>query len=696
MKRRMTFRWTSIGIVTVYLIIVLLASLPVPVFAGSNTINVLGKQYELDEKSKYAYTDGVIPTTITASGSQFGQFSITGDLKPISNVDSFIAYEASNGIVTLSYEPNGKVIGATETDWHLIEDKGKDINGEALDNKIRSGAVMLQTSIDGQSWITDIIKTNIAGDDTDYESAFYETPEIQLINGCYYRVVVAYEVERTIEKKHWYDKGSEQKKYVEVYEFYLKDISDTLFAAGAHPNTKKVVGDKTNVTNTGKDNGFSGNNAITTKDPHYGWEIGVFSLKGFTNIADYQGEEYFLKNSGDVITLAFTLYQDINKLNGDSSLSIAEDKNGSDQFFDVLPTNFKHGTLIIRFTDFEGKKSKPIVYTDFLAASAKTGADTRVQFFEEGDYEVALDYEIMDSQGIDSYTNYRMAFGFKIRNGNNMVYAFDNSGQLADKAWTATGFTINTANSHYLTVTVNKYVVVDSVGGKKLDLAWSKTASDGNTYNEVGVYVVSVSNRYQPSGDDISKTFYVGNDPYIRAIPITGKSLEEIVELIKYTDYDMQTYLDTISNENKSLDVIVDLVKQGWTIDAGKLIEPVLPTPEPEAEAVPNEEENSIEVSEEADKQDSIEVISSAIVTAESTSTRKPEFSEQDEEIETKSGEHENSFDIKNLDKNSVLYILVIILALIAISGWIFYAASRNKHKRADNNSDKVNNRRER
>ena len=57
-------------------------------------------------------------------------------------------------------------------------------------------------------------------------------------------------------------------------------------------------------------------------------------------------------------------------------------------------TNFKHGTLIIRFTDFQGNKSDPIIYTDFLAANARTGADTRVQFFEEGDYEVALDYEI--------------------------------------------------------------------------------------------------------------------------------------------------------------------------------------------------------------------------------------------------------------------------------------------------------------
>ena len=548
-------------------------------YANENTVNLEGKQYELDSKSKYNYTDGIAPTTITSGGSQFGQFSIMGDLKPIDPVDDYISYEVSSGVATLSYSPTGKVVGAAETDWHLIEDKGTEINGEKIGDKILSGAVILQASIDDQSWITVLTNTNIAGAGTEYKSDFYETPAIQLSNGCYYKVIVAYEVARKIDNE-------EQKKYVEVYEFYLRDTSDAVIAAGAHPNTKKIVGDSTKVTNTGKDNGFSGHNDITTKDPHYGWKLGEFSIKGYTNTADYQGEEYFIKNLRDAITLSFTLKQDINCLNGNSSWSIAEDKNGYDQYFQVPKTNFKHGALIIQFTDFQGNKTEPIIYTDFLAANSKTGADTRVQFFEEGDYEVALDYEIKDNSGIDSYTNYRMFFTFKIRNGNNMVYAFDKSGQLADNAWTASGFTINTANSHYLTITVNKYSVVDGIGGKKLDMSWSRTASDGDTYTEDGIYVVSVSNRYQPNGD-VSKTFYVGNDPYVRAIPITGKSLEEIVELIKPTDYDMQSYLDVIAKEKKSLDDIVKLVNQGSTIDAGQLIEPLISEPEMKGKITP-------------------------------------------------------------------------------------------------------------
>ena len=650
------------------------------VYAQDTTVSIEGKQYELEEKSKYAYLSGITPTNITSSGSQFGSFSITGNLTSISSVDGYTAYEITSGLATLSYAPTGRVISAHENDWHLIEDKGNEVNGEKLDSKILSGAIILQTSIDGQRWINDSVKTNIAGSGTDYINDFYETPEIQLLNGCYYRVLVVYEVQRTVAKQHWYSSDKEQKKYVESYEFYLKDTSETAVKDGAHPNTLKVVGDGRDVTNTGKDNGYSGQNVLKEgKDPHYGWSLGSFTLRGYTNTADYQGEEYYLKNLNDVITLTFRLNQDIDCLNGNNSLSIAEDTNGSDQYFQVPKTNFKHGTLIIRFTDFQGNKSEPIIYTDFLAANARTGADTRVQLFEEGDYEVALDYEIKDSTGIDSYTDYRLFFKFKIRNGNNMVYASDGSVQLADKAWTASGFTIDTANSHYLTVTVDKYAVVDSVGGKKLDQSWSRTASDGNSYEDEGVYIVTVSNRYQPNGD-VSKTFYVGNDPYIRAIPETGKSLDEIVNLIKYTNYDIQTYLDVIQKERKSLDEIVALVKQGWTIDeSGRLIAPPTPTPIPEEVSKEETGLEEIEADSKMAGESNVGEESTTLTTAQtSDSSQSNELEEQSDE--SLSVDEKGEDDNNKTKSNPVLVIILIAVAASASAGGVIYARSKKKN----------------
>lgn len=75
--------------------------------------------------------------------------------------------------MTFSYFPNGTVIGASDTDWHLIEDSASEVNGEKIDQKIRNGVVILQTSIDGTNWITELVKGNIAGSELLREN-FYE------------------------------------------------------------------------------------------------------------------------------------------------------------------------------------------------------------------------------------------------------------------------------------------------------------------------------------------------------------------------------------------------------------------------------------------------------------------------------------------------------------------------------------------
>ena len=68
--------------------------------------------------------------------------------------------------------------------------------------------------------------------------------------------------------------------------------------------------------------------------------------------------------------------------------------------------------LIIRYTDYENVQHEPVMYKDYLAANASLGANTRVQLFEEGDYEVALDYEVTKDQLVDKIGHYRIFFRF--------------------------------------------------------------------------------------------------------------------------------------------------------------------------------------------------------------------------------------------------------------------------------------------
>ena len=322
--------------------------------AGVTTNSPGGQLFGFDKDSKYDIS-AATPATAISTSTDYGAFSIRGDMKSIASVNGFKAFEVKDGNITLNYAVGSKYTSATGTDWHSYEDKSKKINGEEYDSKILSGGLVLQTSLDGSNWITEKYISNIASDSS-FVSDFYSTKDIQQVNGCYYRVIVVYELEKQIEDGHiWfvsYDRF-EYKKCAEVFTFYLINSSENMSNGTPSSATpKKNLG---SLTNTGKDNGYSGHNDITSKDPHYGWELGQFFVNGYTRETrdKVNGTPIFLKNVGDRVTLWFNLKQDITCLNGNSSLQISEDTNGYDQYFQTGQTNMKRGTLIIRYTDYD-------------------------------------------------------------------------------------------------------------------------------------------------------------------------------------------------------------------------------------------------------------------------------------------------------------------------------------------------------
>ena len=520
--------------VTVIFSSIIILSTPLTVCAKEITENVSGDYYEFEKNSKYELSDSTA-NSMTSTDAMCGLFSIKGDMKAIADVNGVPAYEVQDANVQIAYKLNDEYANASDDAWHLIDDKSKAVDGMKLDSDILSGAVILQTSLTGDSWITEVVYTDVRGEESEYITNFYTSRDIQQVNGCYYRIIVVYELskENKVDKSitNWAGTKQEYKKCAEVYEFYLIDSSEN--SAGATKATatpRKELGTK---VNTGKDNGYSGNEAIVNKDPHYGWDIGTFFVNGYTReTVDYAGNPIFLKNVGDRVTLWFNLKEDITCLDGKDNLTIYEDVNGYDQYFEIDKTNFKRGALIISYTDYEGKTYNPVIYTDYLAASARTGANTKVELFEEGDYEVALNYEIKDSGGVDSYTNYRIYFKFYIRNGNCMVYPFDTvtGAELADNAITENGFRLDMAKSRYLTIDVKKEIVKFNAGVYVTDERFNRPAKDGETYSDEGIYTFSVKNLYTGS-EPTTKVVYVGDSSILRAMS-AGQSLEEINDLI--------------------------------------------------------------------------------------------------------------------------------------------------------------------
>ena len=289
------------------------------------------------------------------------------------------------------------------------------------------------------------------------------------------------------------------------------------------------------VVNTGKDNGYSKNQSIKNGDPHYGWKLGKFALSGFSSKRkDDEGNYILLKNVGDDITLYFLLEQDINKLDGNKNLKINEDKNGYDNYFGVKKTNFGKGTLIIRKIDSTGNKNEPKIYTNYLMG-VEVGANTKIDIFEEGDYEVSLDYEVFSNgfMFFNEYNNYKIRFNFSIRNGNSMVFPFDvkTREELRNTSITENGFYLDLANSKYLNVNIKKEVLKEGADGLIEDARYNRPAKDKEEFTEDGIYTITVENVY--TNEKTIKKIYVGKDKILKAHVQTGRSIENVREIVK-------------------------------------------------------------------------------------------------------------------------------------------------------------------
>lgn len=494
-------------------------------YASNTSLSVSANVYDLDKDSHY-----VIGEASPSNSGTIGTLTVNGDVRTASEVNSFPAYEVRNGNASFTYKISSGVLDRAEEEWHIVDDKTKKVNNLTLDKNILSGALILQTSLDGVTWTEDVLMSDIFSKEADMDG-FYTTKDVQLQNGCYYRVIIAYKMERRMEDSKVLfvtTKNYEYKQVAEVYEFYAFCETDE---TSPNATPMKKLGSK---INTGKDNGYSGNKPIDKDDPHYGWDIGYFYVNGYTReTATADQTPVFLKNVGDKVTLWFHLSEDINKLNGNELLTISEDTDGYDRTFEIDQTNFEHGTLIIQYTNAQGEAQEPIIYTDYLAANARTGANTKVQLFEEGDYVVSLDYEIKSMGGIGnlvaSYTNYKIMFEFSIRNGNCMVYPFDSltGAELADNAITENGFKLDMAKSKYLTIDVQRSVLVVGTDGYLTeDVRFNRPAKDGETYTSEGIYTFKVNNLY--SGETTTKTIYVGANSYLRALSATGMSIAEL------------------------------------------------------------------------------------------------------------------------------------------------------------------------
>lgn len=545
------FRGSGKSILIITLIMAMVISVSLAncqiVLAQEKTEVVTGTVYQFGEKGKYDISSADKSSSTDDGTESGGQFSISGDISSVTEKNGFPAYSVNGGTLTFSYLYDSDLLNASEDETHLVDDNSKKVNGLTLSSDIKKGALIIQTSKDGQIWfdVPNTMHTNIFKDSPDGLEAFYTTTDVQMFNGCYYRILVAYKTGIRTQKAQKFPpklEKNEYKKYVEAYCFYAYDETAIDITVPESKN-RRNLGSKVRT----KSEGYAGAASMDNDDPHFGWDIGQFFVGGFTDYEDdANGDPIFLKNNGDRLSLWFELQQDIDKCYKNSAIKVIADTEGSDAEFEVPggvneTTDFGRGALIIRKTNPDGTKGDPQIYTNYLEASASTDAVTKVDLLEEGDYEVALDYavkfdktKILGKSILPETAKYRISFKFSVRNGNSMIFLFDKGtgSELSSGSITENGFRLDFANSKYLRVNVKREVLKDGFDGLTEDTRFNSVATDGDEFTDEGVYTLTITNRDLENIDPTVKRVYVGTNNVLKAYMVNNIPISEIKEMV--------------------------------------------------------------------------------------------------------------------------------------------------------------------
>lgn len=503
--------------------------------------NISGEAYVFSEKGEFNSKKSIRSYKTDSKDEDsraLGKVTLSGDFKKIEGMDN--GFYVNEGNITVSYKINTsyRLNDYNEEDWHIYEkDNAKKVEGIELKGKNKSGVIIVRSSFDGEEWCTDEILLDQFSKDKDAENTIYSTNSIQLVSGCHYQIIIAYKMEKktgayAVGKVELKDKH-EYRRIEEIYEFYAEGEDKEVFESVNAKNHEKDPYHSSDLIKT--DDEYYGNQTIELKDPMYSRSIGEFTVKGFTSFDDTNKENVIFEKTGaDRIAVSFNLEEkNIDKLFGSKDLKINYD-TANDKELQIEKQEFKRGTLIVKFTDTRNKKKDPIVYTNFLEACTTTKADTKILLFEEGSYEIVLDFEILDeSKTPDKKTNYKMKFNFEVVNGNAKAFFVNTttSELLDNNAVITDAFKIDFANSKKLKANCIYYKYTLNDNQIKETIVSNNAVADGDIFEKSGKYVFTVSS--DAGSKESEFVVYVANDKYTKAITQPDMDLESVNQKLK-------------------------------------------------------------------------------------------------------------------------------------------------------------------
>ena len=178
----------------------------------------------------------------------------------------------------------------------------------------------------------------------------------------------------------------------------------------------------------------------------------------------------------------------LNKCFDNKDISVLYTDTGSDGGFETPELcNFGKGTLFVRKKDKSGEHHD-YFYTNFLEANAVKGPNTRIDLNEEGEYEIALDYQLRyKKKGVFGLKfkktySYRMNFKFTIANGDVSGYVRNiKNGEFVKDREVVEGFRIDLAGSRNLKIKIKNEKI-------------NRVANDKEEITDPGTYTITIEN----------------------------------------------------------------------------------------------------------------------------------------------------------------------------------------------------------
>lgn len=194
------------------------------------TVNVCAKTveknpdatlYQMKDSKAYVINSKYEVTEMIYGEETLGTFYLSGDISKETTYGGITAY-GTNDKISFGYKYDGSYQSKNKSKWNLISDNTKEVNGTELDKKIKKGVIIVQKSSDGENWKNTTDSSFDFSNKNKNGSSIYTTTTKELLNGTYYRIIVAYRMGRVIGEEGFFKTDVyEYRKCVEVYEFFV-------------------------------------------------------------------------------------------------------------------------------------------------------------------------------------------------------------------------------------------------------------------------------------------------------------------------------------------------------------------------------------------------------------------------------------------------------------------------------------------